>query len=110
MKRFDEMMNDDLHPCIQETKTGVILHVRAAPKAAQSKFMGLHGDAVKIAVKAPPVDGAANEELIRFLAKSLGIAKSRIEVVRGESSRTKQILLQNAQTNDIEKKIREFLK
>lgn len=54
---------------------------------------GLHGDALKIRVKAPPVDGAANKMCIQYLAKCLGISKSSLEIISGLSSRTKRVLL-----------------
>ena len=54
---------------------------------------GRHGDAIKIRVKAPPVDGAANKELIRFLAKRFGVPRSSIRLVSGASSRHKRITI-----------------
>ena len=54
---------------------------------------GQHGDALKIKLKAPPVDGAANKMCIQYLAKCLKIPKSSIEIISGHSSRTKRLLL-----------------
>lgn len=53
---------------------------------------GPHGDALKVKITAPPADGEANKMCIKFLAKSLGLPKSSIEIVSGHTSRTKQIL------------------
>jgi uncharacterized protein (TIGR00251 family) len=54
---------------------------------------GLHGDALKIKLTAPPVDGSANKMCIKYLAKQLNLSKSSLEIVSGHSSRTKQILI-----------------
>ncbi len=62
---------------------------------------GRHGDAIKIRVKAPPVDGAANEELIRFLAKRLGVPRSSIRLVSGASSRHKRITIDGMTPEEI---------
>ena len=67
------------------------LAVYVQPRASRTSVAGLHGEAVKIRVAAPPVDGAANAELIRFLAKVLGVARSAVEVVSGTGSRHKLV-------------------
>ena len=74
---------------IETRPGGVRLHVHAQPGAKRTEFAGLHGDAIKIRVHAPPVDGKANEELIRFLAESFSISASNVTLVRGDKSRTK---------------------
>jgi uncharacterized protein (TIGR00251 family) len=76
---------------ITETRDGVLLSVYVQPRASRSEVVGEHGDALKIRLAAPPVDGAANEELIRFLAKLLGIAASKLIVKSGQTSRTKVV-------------------
>jgi len=63
------------------------------PNAKKNEIVGLHGDAIKVKLKAPPVDGKANEELVKFLAEELGIARSSVMIVAGETSRTKLIEL-----------------
>ncbi len=64
------------------------------PRASNTEVVGRYGDAIKVRVKAPPVDGAANEELIRFLAKRLKVPRKSIELVSGSSSRHKQIAIE----------------
>jgi uncharacterized protein (TIGR00251 family) len=82
---------------IRETATGCTLAVRAQPGARKTAITGIYGDgdsaALKVAVQAPPIDGRANEALIAFLAKTLGIPRSSIELVSGESSKNKAFLL-----------------
>jgi hypothetical protein len=67
----------------------IVVHVQ--PRARRTEVAGLHGDAVKLRLAAPPVDGAANEELVRFVAERLGVARSAVRVAAGETSRRKTI-------------------
>ncbi|WP_442918243.1 DUF167 domain-containing protein [Magnetococcus sp. PR-3] len=69
------------------------LTVRVQPKASRERVMGWQGDHLKIALNAPPVDGAANKALCGFLAKQFGVAKGQVCIVRGEKSREKQLAL-----------------
>lgn len=68
------------------------LHVQ--PAARRTELAGLHGDAIKVRVAAPPVGGAANEELCRFLAARLGVAASAVRVARGAAARRKLVLVE----------------
>jgi len=65
--------------------------VRVKPRASKSAILGVKLDALEVAVAAPPVDGAANDELVRTIAAALGIAKRQVAIVSGESSRTKLV-------------------
>ncbi|MCP9468468.1 MAG: DUF167 family protein [Nitrospira sp.] len=76
-----------------ENKDRVTLQVYIQPKASRTEFVGLHGEAVKIRVAAPPVDGSANAELIRFLAERCDIPRSRVSIRSGETSRQKRVTL-----------------
>ena len=71
----------------------VVLTLHIQPGAKKSQVAGLHGDALKIRLAAPPVDGKANECLIAFLAEKLDMAKSRVELISGTSSRAKRVRL-----------------
>ncbi|RME17041.1 MAG: YggU family protein [Bdellovibrio sp.] len=68
----------------------LLLHVQ--PKASKTQVVGEHGERLKVKVQAPPVDGAANEALIKFFSKKLKIAKKQICLTHGETSREKTLL------------------
>ena len=72
-----------------------LLKVYVQPGAKKNEIIGLHGDParLKIKIKAPPEDGEANSELINFLAKYLGISKSKIAILRGDISRQKDLVI-----------------
>lgn len=63
------------------------------PKASRDQFQGLHGDEIKLAITAPPVDGQANSHLVKYLAKQFKVAKSQINIVRGELGRHKTVTI-----------------
>jgi uncharacterized protein (TIGR00251 family) len=65
--------------------------VRVVPRASRSEISGEHDGALRVRIAAPPVDGAANEELVRTLAKAFEVSRSNIEIVAGHNSRSKQI-------------------
>lgn len=79
---------------ITEKNGGVVFNARIQPRARCNQIAGVHGDALKIALTAPPVEGAANEACIAFLAKHFGLPRSRVEIVGGQTSRNKIIRLQ----------------
>lgn len=70
----------------------VILNIKAQPASSKNEFCGVYGDdAIKIKIKAPAVEGAANKELIKFISKSFKVPKSSIEFISGESSKIKRV-------------------
>jgi uncharacterized protein (TIGR00251 family) len=71
----------------------VILSLYIQPKASLCRIVGLHDKDLKLAVKAPPVDGRANTEVISFMAKLLKVPKSSIEIHRGKQGRRKKLLV-----------------
>jgi len=70
---------------------GVTLRLHIQPGAKKTEVAGLHGEALKIRLAAPPVDGKANACLISFLADRLGVAKAAISLVSGDTSRAKRV-------------------
>jgi len=80
----------------QETPQGIIINIYVQPRSSRNRVVGLHGDALKIAIQAPPVDDAANRMCIEFLSKCLNLPRSAIEMIGGHTSRMKRILLRLA--------------
>ena len=74
---------------------GTVLTVRAQPGARRSEIVGVHGDALKIKIAAPPEDGKANAELCDFLARALGVVKNSVSVISGTGSRSKRVLIES---------------
>lgn len=64
------------------------------PNSSENKICGVHGDAIKLKIKSPPVDGKANKEIIEFLSEFLEIPKSKIEILHGSTGRNKLVHLQ----------------
>ena len=74
-----------------EANGSTLITVRVIPRSSKTEIVGEHGGVLKIKLKAPPVDGAANDELVRFLAKLLRIPKTDIRIISGSTSRAKRI-------------------
>ncbi|HET8633169.1 MAG TPA: DUF167 domain-containing protein [Gemmatimonadales bacterium] len=83
--------------------TEFTLSILVQPRASRSEIVGPHGDALKVRLAAPPVGGAANEELVRLLAKELDVSRSSIEIVSGLTSRRKTVRVSGATTEALEK-------
>jgi len=67
------------------------LTVRVIPRASKSEIVGEHDGSLKVRLKSPPVDGAANEELVRLLSKEFAVSRSTIEIVSGQTSKLKVV-------------------
>jgi uncharacterized protein len=74
---------------VVQTPTGIRLRIRVQPRASRTEIAGLHGNAVKVRLAAPPVDGAANEALARFIARHLGVPRSAVRIESGATGRSK---------------------
>jgi uncharacterized protein (TIGR00251 family) len=81
---------------VQDTKDGAILTIHIQPRASTTECVGIHGDAIKIRVAAPPVDGAANDQLIRFLARQLSVPIASVQIHSGAGGRHKRVLVKGA--------------
>ncbi len=83
----------------------VVIEVRAKPNARESRIAGMLGSALVVHLAAPPVEGAANEELIATMARALGIPKRDVSIVRGAASRTKWIEVQGLSAAAVQERL-----
>ena|SRR5437016_6447936 len=85
-----------------ETEKGITFCIRVQPRASRSEIVGEFDGSLKIRLAAPPVDGEANAECVRFFAKELGISRTNVEIVSGLSSKTKIIRVSGIQSAQLE--------
>jgi uncharacterized protein (TIGR00251 family) len=85
----------------RDVADGCTVSVRVQPGAKRNAVVGLHGDAVKIALNAPPVDGKANEALIAFVAEKLGLPRARVSLVAGAANRSKVLRITGKSAADV---------
>ncbi|MHA6307885.1 DUF167 family protein YggU [Hafnia paralvei] len=78
-------------------KDVLVLRLYIQPKASRDQIVGLHGDELKVAITAPPVDGQANAHLQKFIAKQFRVAKSQVVIEKGELGRHKQVRISQPQ-------------
>ncbi len=87
---------------IKVNADSVEFKVRVIPRASRTEIVGLIEGALKVRLKAPPVDGAANEELVKFLSKKLGVAKGNVEIIAGQTSKIKRLRASGVVSADLE--------
>ena len=75
----------------------LIISCHLQPRASKDEFCGLHGESLKVRIKAPPVEGKANSYLIKFFAKQFGTSKRDVEIISGELSREKRVRISDPQ-------------
>ncbi|MBE9546100.1 MAG: YggU family protein [Proteobacteria bacterium] len=85
---------------IKETKDGVIFNIRVVPRSSRCEVAGIQEDALKLKITAPPVEGKANEECIKFLADKLGVRKSRVTIIAGHKSKRKTIAVSGLKSSE----------
>jgi uncharacterized protein len=78
---------------INDSPRGAVLSVRVVPRSSRNRIDGVHGDALKVRLQAPPVEGKANAALAELLADSLGVSASSVILVRGDTGRNKSLLV-----------------
>ena len=94
IRSLENEMSEERGPTprhLQSTADGVIVSVRVIPRAAKSGVAGTRGGALLVRLTAPPVEGAANAELIEVLASALGVPKRMVSIVGGERARQKRV-------------------
>jgi uncharacterized protein (TIGR00251 family) len=86
----------------RDTPDGCTLSLRIHPGAKRNAVLTLHGDALKIALNSPPVDGKANEALIAFIAERLSLPRARVALVAGTTSRSKVLRVTGKSAAEVE--------
>jgi hypothetical protein len=79
----------------QRRSDGLVLQLRIQPGAQRTGVAGVLGERLKLRIAAPPVDGKANEQLLAFLAEEFGVPRSQVELVSGETSRDKRVVVRS---------------
>ena len=92
---------------MQDTDGGVVLDVRVIPRSSRAGIAGTRGDALLVRLTSPPVEGAANAELIRVLAEALGVPRRAITIVAGERSRAKRVRVDGLRVQEASARLRE---
>jgi len=94
---------------IDDSNDGILLSVYIQPRSSSNKIAGQHGDALKICITTPPIEGKANKAVIAFLAKFFGLPKSSVTIKSGKKSRTKNIKLAGVSRSQAEKILSDFV-
>ena len=89
-----------------DSPDGIVLRVHVQPGAGRSAVVGRHGDALKVRVAAPPVEGRANEATRSLLAEALGVPEADVELTSGQSSRAKRFRLNGLDAEEADKRLR----
>jgi uncharacterized protein len=94
---------------IRDTPSGATFQIRVHPRAKKNAITGEIGDALKVALTAPPLEGRANEACIAFFAELLNVSRSSITIAAGETSRNKLIRVSGLSAAEVEARLREGL-
>jgi hypothetical protein len=92
------------------TSGSVRIAIHAKPRAKKSRVVGVHGEALSLAIAAPPVDGAANKEVVRFLAELFGVPRGGVTLVRGTSARMKLLDVEGATVDSMRQALEQALR
>jgi uncharacterized protein len=93
----------------QVTAQGVLLRIHLQPRAARDRVVGLHGEALKVTLTAPPVENAANAALLTFLAALLQVPRTSVSVVFGAKSREKRVLVSTTKPQHVAQRLKTIL-
>jgi uncharacterized protein (TIGR00251 family) len=91
---------------LQSQPNGVLLSLKLQPRASKNAIGEALGNELKVKVTAAPVDSAANEALVRFLAEVLDCSRGAVQLIRGQTSRHKQVLIQGMTVEEVEKRLK----
>jgi len=84
-------MSNDINDYFKITGNDIVIKVKIVPGSSKNKIVGVHNNAIKITITGPPVEGKANKKCIAYLAKYFDVAKSKIKIISGQTSKNKLI-------------------
>ncbi|MBI5409974.1 MAG: YggU family protein [Nitrospirae bacterium] len=84
-----------------KSENELILKIRVEPRSSRSEIVGQYGDALKVKLTSPPVEGKANRELVEILAKEFGVAKKDVEIISGQGSKNKIVRLRGFRSKEL---------
>jgi len=94
---------------LRQVEQGITIHVHVIPRAARDEICGLYGQALKVRLRAPPVEGAANSALLKLFAAVLDVSPRQLTIVSGQSSRDKRLSVAGLSYDAAEEKLAPFL-
>ena len=94
---------------LKEVPGGVLLKVRIQPRASKNEVSGLHGDALKLRLTAPPVEGEANRACVEFVAELVGVSRGQVEIVSGHKSRDKTLMISGTDRATVHERLKGHL-
>ena len=98
-------MSSSINDCLKFAGNEIVVKVKIVPGSSQNKIVGVYNNALKITITAPPVEGKANKKCIAYLAKYFDVAKSRIEIISGKTSKIKLIKIYDISKKDFFEKL-----
>jgi len=96
-------------PSVRQGRQGVVFRVHVVTRATKNEVAGVHGQALKIRLQAPPADGAANAALVEFVARLLDVPLRQVEILSGHTARDKTLSVMNVGKEAVERKLEEIL-
>jgi uncharacterized protein (TIGR00251 family) len=96
-------------PCLRQTDAGVEVFLYVQPRASRNRVVSLQGEELKVALTAPPVDGAANKACCLLIAKLCGLPRSCVKITSGETSRHKRLLLEDTDFLEVTRLVEDLL-
>ena len=94
---------------LKEVPGGVLLKVRLQPRASKNEVCGLHGDALKVRLTAPPVEGEANRACVQFVAELVGVPRGQVEITSGHKSRDKTLKISGTDKETVGERLKRHL-
>ena len=98
-------MNNDINDCFKITGNDIIVKVKIVPGSSKNKIIGVYNNALKISIAALPVESKANKKCITYLAKYFNVAKSKVEIISGQTSKNKLIKIYDISQKEFLNKI-----